>query len=111
MPGFLNSMVHFIQHFYFAHKAVFFIIFIGMVAGLLSQMILPGRGFGMIATILLGIAGAWIGHKFLMKYITFMTPGIMKEIVSATTGAMILAFLVNLFRGGKDRDKTAWRHN
>ena len=111
MPHFLYSIVHFIQHFYFAHKATIILVVIGMVAGLLAQMILPMRGFGMVTTIIVGILGAWLGNKFIKTYITFMTPGIMKEIVSATAGAMVLAIVINLVRGGKDRDKTAWRHN
>ena len=111
MPHFMYSIVHFIQQFYFAHKALLILVAIGMVAGLLAQMILPGRGFGLISTIIIGILGAWLGNKYIKSHISFMTPGLMKEIVSATTGAMVLAFVINIVRGGKDRDKSNWRHN
>jgi len=86
---------------------------IGLVAGLLAQMFLPGRGFGLFPSFLLGIAGAWLGNKFLadVEFLDFITKPILRQIADATIGAMALALVINIFRGGKDRDKTAWRHN
>ena len=86
-------------------------VLVGCTAGLLSQMILPGRGFGLVASFALGIAGAWLGNKFITEYLDFISNDIVRQIASATCGAIVLAFVINLIRGGKDRDKTAWRHN
>ena len=88
-------------------------VFIGLVAGMLAQMFLPGRGFGLFPSFLLGMAGAWLGGKFIAdaEFMDFITNPLLKQITSATIGAMALALVINIFRGGKDRDKTAWRHN
>jgi|GEM_PF-1243601 len=88
-------------------------VFIGLAAGLLAQMLLPGRGFGLFPSFLLGMAGAWLGNKFIgdAEFLDFITHPVLRQIASATIGAMALALVVNIFRGGKDRDKTAWRHN
>ena len=111
MKDFLFSMAHTIQHFYFEHKAFIFLCVIGMVAGLLAQMILPGRGFGLIPTILIGIAGAWVGNKYIKSHLTFIDHSMFRGIASATAGAMILIIIINIARGGKDKDRTKWRHN
>jgi uncharacterized membrane protein YeaQ/YmgE (transglycosylase-associated protein family) len=107
----LFSLVQFIQDEFTAHKAVIVLIGIGMIAGLLSQLILPGRGFGMLATIAIGITGSWLGNKFIKQFLTFIEDDLFKTIAAATVGAMILSIVINLVRGGEDRDKTGWRHN
>jgi len=82
-----------------------------MVASLLSQLILPGRGFGMLASIAIGIVGAWLGNMFIRQHLTFISDPLFRTIAGATVGAMVLSVIINLIRGGEDRDKTGWRHN
>lgn len=72
-------------------------ILVGLVAGILAKMLMPGsrkEPSGCIMTILLGIAGSVI-VGFLMR--NFMnTPGsggLLGSIVGATIGAMLLIFL------------------
>ncbi len=80
-----------------------------MIAGLISQLILPGRGFGMLATIAIGITGSWLGNKFLFKYLTFIEDHLFRKLAAATIGAMVLSIIINLIRGGEDKDLTHWR--
>jgi len=87
-----------------ATKDLLIVLAIGGIAGLLASFIMPGRGFGLIVTILLGIAGGWLANKYLYKYLTFMDDGLLKEIVASTIGAMILILIINLFRSKRDRD-------
>ena len=72
-------------------------ILVGLVAGILAKMIMPGNKkepSGCIMTCVLGIAGSVI-VGFLMR--TFMnTPGsggLLGSIVGATIGAMLLIFV------------------
>ena len=111
MPHFLQSMVHFIEHFYFDHKSLIFLAIIGLIAGILGQMIVPGRGFGFVATIAIGIVGAWLGNRYFNRHLMFIEHSLFRAIASATAGAIVLIVLINLLRGGKERDKTHWRHN
>lgn len=107
----LFSLVHFIQHQFLIHKALIIFIFIGFAAGLVAQMLLPGRGFGLVATIGIGMAGEWLGNKYLKVHMTMLNGQIYKQIAATLIATMILALVINLFRRGKDRDKTSWQHN
>ena len=106
----LLSIDRYVVHFYHAHKAVIILLAIGMVAGLLAQLILPVRGFGMIGTILIGCAGAWLGNKYIRAQLTLISDPLIKTVAAATIGAMALAIVINAIRGGRDRDKSSWRH-
>ena len=98
------------KHQFHDPKGWIILIVIGFLAGLFAQMILPGRGFGMLSTVIIGVAGAWLGSKYIKAYITFIDDPFFRHIAAAIVGAMILCLLINLIRGGNDRDKTSWRH-
>ena len=104
----LEKLVEFIITQFQEHKGLIIIIVIGMVAGLLAQMILPGKGFGLIGTFVIGIAGCWLGNKYAKQYLTFIDNETIKKIISGTLGAMALSLVVNLFRWGKEKDKTGY---
>jgi uncharacterized membrane protein YeaQ/YmgE (transglycosylase-associated protein family) len=111
----VHTVVNFIMEQFQLHKAHLIFIIIGLVVGLLSQMILPGRGFGLVVTILIGIAGCYLGNMFIRpyvdEYVTFTKHNTVHAIISGTIGAMALSLVINLIRGGKDKDKTAYRNN
>lgn len=106
-PLFLFSIIRLFHQY----EWILLPVFIGLVAGLIAQMFVPGRGFGLGATFVLGIVGAWLGKKYLFTYFTFIEKPLIRQIAAATVCAMALAFVINIFRPGKDRDKTKWRHN
>jgi len=79
---------------------ILFIVF-GLVVGLLARALLPGRqAMGVFATILLGIAGSFVGG-FLVSLVThnrvtdFNTAGIIGSIV----GAILLLVVASRFSG------------
>jgi uncharacterized membrane protein YeaQ/YmgE (transglycosylase-associated protein family) len=88
-------------------------IFIGCAAGLLAQMLLPGRGYGLLGSFVIGMAGAWLGNRYVISYLDILEHELVRKIVSATIGAMALSFVLNIFSlfHKKDRDKTKWRNN
>lgn len=99
------------MNFYVAHKAHLIIIATGMVAGIIAQMFVPGRGFGLGATIVIGIVGGWVGQKFLGSYVHLTDSPTINNLLSATAGAMILALGINILRPGKEKDKSGYRNN
>ncbi len=111
----VETVVTFIIETFQHHKAHIILIAIGMVVGIFSQMILPGRGFGLLATLVIGIAGCYIGdmflHSYVREYVTFTQNATVHKIIGGTIGAMALSFIINIIRGGKDKDKTAYRNN
>ena len=68
-------------------------IIIGGIAGALAKLIMPGDDpGGIIVTILLGIAGAFVGSFII-------SGGFILSIVSATLGALILLAIYRLIVG------------
>lgn len=76
-------------------------IIIGLIAGALGKLIMPGDDpGGIIVTIILGIAGAFVGG-FLANLIGIGGGGIIWSIIIATIGAIILLAIYRAFVGGR----------
>ena len=76
-------------------------IIIGGIAGALAKLIMPGDDpGGFIVTILLGIAGAFIGG-FLAGLIGLGGGGFIWTIILATIGAIILLAIYRAVAGGR----------
>jgi uncharacterized membrane protein YeaQ/YmgE (transglycosylase-associated protein family) len=73
-------------------------IVVGLIAGALAKFILPGDDpGGIIVTILIGIAGAFVGgFVFSLLGGTVMTGFSLWSIIVATIGAIILLLLYRL---------------
>ncbi len=99
------------QGFIHDNMALLTVLFIGAIAGLIAQLITPGRGFGLLATIAIGIAGGWLGDKLFKDYLSFSSSSIVNAIIRSTAGALILCILINLIFGTKNKkikDRTEW---
>lgn len=72
-------------------------IVLGLIAGILAKWIMPGKdGGGFIITILLGIAGAFVGGYVGSFFGLGSTGGLnLGSIATATVGAFILLILYN----------------
>ena len=91
-------------------KHLLVVLFMGAVVGLLVQLLMRSRGFGLIFTILLGLAGGWLGDMFLKKYLSFTSSPIANELISATAGGLIIALVISLiFGSNRGKDRTKWR--
>jgi uncharacterized membrane protein YeaQ/YmgE (transglycosylase-associated protein family) len=79
-------------------------IVIGLIAGSLAKLLMPGRDpGGCIVTILLGVAGAFVGG-FLAVALD-ISEGVddfdIGTIVLAVIGAMLILFVYRLFAGNR----------
>ncbi|GHA14866.1 GlsB/YeaQ/YmgE family stress response membrane protein [Oceanisphaera arctica] len=75
-------------------------IILGLLAGILAKWLMPGRdGGGIIVTMLLGIAGAfvggWIGTQLGFGSVTGFNLG---SLFTAVIGALALLFVYRLIR-------------
>jgi len=78
-----------------------YIIFIGLIVGLLARFLKPGNdGMGIILTILLGIAGAVLA-SFIGQQMGWYAPGQAAGFIGALIGAIVILLIVSLFRGKK----------
>lgn len=73
-------------------------IIVGLVVGALAKLIMPGRDpGGIIVTILLGIAGAFIA-SFVGRQLGWYGPGQSAGIVASIIGAIALLLIYRLFQ-------------
>jgi uncharacterized membrane protein YeaQ/YmgE (transglycosylase-associated protein family) len=76
-------------------------IIIGLIAGALAKLIMPGDDpGGIFITIILGIAGALVGG-FLASLIGIGGGGTLWTIIIATIGAIILLAIYRAFAGSR----------
>ncbi|MBV7255974.1 GlsB/YeaQ/YmgE family stress response membrane protein [Pacificimonas sp. WHA3] len=75
-------------------------IVVGLIAGALGKLIMPGRDpGGIIVTILIGIAGALVGGFIGSSLLGIGTSGInIPTILIATGGSVLLLFLYRMFK-------------
>ena len=72
---------------------------IGLVIGAVAKMLMPGPDpGGWFVTILLGIAGSWVGN-FLFGLIGLH--GMILELLGAVLGAMLLLWIYRMVKGKK----------
>ena len=77
-------------------------IIVGLIAGAIAARVVAGRGFGCLADIVVGVAGALIGG-FLLSAIFHVTGtvGFWGSIIVAFIGAAALLSVLKLLSGGR----------
>ena len=73
---------------------------IGAVAGWLAGQIVKGYGFGLVGNIVVGIIGALIAGWLLPRIGFALGGSIIADIINAVIGAVILLFVIGLFKKG-----------
>jgi len=73
-------------------------LIIGAIAGWLAGLIVKGFGFGLIGNIVVGIVGAVIAGFLFPRLGILIGTGFVREIVSATLGAVVLLVIIGLIR-------------
>jgi uncharacterized membrane protein YeaQ/YmgE (transglycosylase-associated protein family) len=74
-------------------------ILIGLVAGALAKLIMPGRDpGGIIVTILLGIGGALVA-RFVGRMLGWYAEGEPAGFIAATLGAIVILAIYRMVRG------------
>lgn len=77
-------------------------IIVGLIAGAVAARVVAGRGFGCIADIVVGIAGALIGGYLLgVLFNVNGTVGFFGSIVVAFIGAAVLLAALKVLSGGR----------
>jgi uncharacterized membrane protein YeaQ/YmgE (transglycosylase-associated protein family) len=78
-------------------------IIIGLIAGAIAKLIMPGKDpGGIVVTILLGIAGSFVGG-FLFNSLMGRSNDSTSGLIGSVIGALILLFLYRMFVGRRSR--------
>jgi uncharacterized membrane protein YeaQ/YmgE (transglycosylase-associated protein family) len=72
-------------------------IIIGVIAGWLAGKLMRGGGFGFLINLLVGIVGAVIGG-WVFGLLGIATGGIIGSLVTALVGAILLLWIISLFK-------------
>ncbi len=78
-------------------QAIIIWCIVGGVAGWLAGQIVKGHGFGLVGNIVVGIVGAFLAG-WLLPSLGLGLSGIAGAIIYAAIGAIILLFLIGLFK-------------
>ena len=85
---------------YLSGQSILIILLVGIVAGWLAGKIVQGTGFGLIGDLAIGIVGAFIASWLFPKLGIALGAGIIRAIIDATIGAVLLLIIVRLVRRG-----------
>jgi uncharacterized membrane protein YeaQ/YmgE (transglycosylase-associated protein family) len=76
-------------------------IIVGAIAGWLASIIMKGGGYGLIGNIIIGIVGAFVGGwlSTIIFNLPFAVTGFnLTSVIVATVGAIVVLFILSLFR-------------
>jgi uncharacterized membrane protein YeaQ/YmgE (transglycosylase-associated protein family) len=76
-------------------------IIVGILAGFFAGQVMKGSGYGLIADLLLGLGGSIVG-SFVLGMLGIGATGIIGSILIATFGAVLLIWVVRMFRSDRD---------
>ena len=79
-------------------------IIIGLIAGAIAKLIMPGKDpGGIVVTILLGIAGSFVGGFLFNSLLGFGDGDSTSGLIGSVIGAIILLALYRMFVGRRSR--------
>ena len=78
-------------------------ILIGILSGFIAGKIMRGGGFGILINLLVGIIGGLLGGWF-FGLLGIATAGIMGSLITSVVGAVVLLWIVSLFKSPHKTD-------
>ena len=76
-------------------------IVIGLLAGWLAGVIMPGKGFGLIGDLIIGLVGAFLGGLIMDILAPNATFGFWGSLIVALVGACILVAILHAVTRGR----------
>src|SRR5437764_13197754 len=76
-------------------------IVIGLLAGWLAGVIMPGKGFGLIGDLIIGLVGAFLGGLIVNLVASDATFGFWGSLLVGLVGAWFLVAILQAFTSGR----------
>ena len=83
--------------------SIFTWIIVGLIAGVLADLVVKGIRVGLIGKIVVGILGAFLGGWLFDLLNISIGSGFIGDVIAAFVGAVILLLLLRAIRGGRRR--------
>lgn len=80
---------------------ILYIVIVGAIAGYIADVLMRDNGFGLIVNIILGIVGGFVGDWAFNKLGITIGSGWISDIIRSAAGAILILFVVGLFRRGR----------
>lgn len=74
-----------------------YVLVVGLAAGWLAGKIMKGKGFGLAGDLVVGVLGAIVG-SWIFDEVGIWHYGILGSIIVALLGALLLLYLLRLFK-------------
>jgi uncharacterized membrane protein YeaQ/YmgE (transglycosylase-associated protein family) len=84
---------------------ILYTLLIGAICGYIADVLMRDNGFGLFFNIIIGVAGSFVGSWVFAKLGINFSVGqpILDDIIIGASGAIIILFIVGIFRGGGRR--------
>jgi uncharacterized membrane protein YeaQ/YmgE (transglycosylase-associated protein family) len=80
---------------------ILYTIIIGAVCGYIADVLMRDNGYGLIVSIIIGIAGSFVGSWLFGQLGISVGSGWISDIIRGASGAILILFIVGLFRRGR----------
>ncbi len=80
-------------------SGILYTIIIGAICGYIADVLMSDNGYGLLLSIIIGIAGSFVGSWAFGELGIKIGSGVVSDIIKGAAGAVIILFILGLFRG------------
>ena len=85
-------------------SGILYTIIIGAICGYIADVLMSDNGYGLLLSIIIGIAGSFVGAWAFGQLGIKIGSGWVSDIIRGAFGAIIILFILGLFRGRRRGD-------
>ncbi|PQJ75568.1 GlsB/YeaQ/YmgE family stress response membrane protein [Polaribacter gangjinensis] len=84
---------------------IIYTIIIGAVCGYIADVLMSDNGYGLLVSIIIGIAGSFVGTWAFGELGIKVGSGVVSDIIKGASGAIIILFVLGLFKRGLSKKR------
>jgi uncharacterized membrane protein YeaQ/YmgE (transglycosylase-associated protein family) len=85
---------------FYIMDGLLYTIIIGAVCGYIADVLMSDNGYGLIISIIIGIAGSFVGTWAFGQLGISVGSGWISDIIKGASGAIIILFILGIIKGG-----------
>lgn len=74
-------------------------IIIGAICGYIADVLMSDNGYGLLLSIIIGIAGSFVGNWLFGYFNISVGSGWISDIITGAAGAILILFVIGLLKG------------